>query len=386
MYQLEKGICRKSTNCVKWDSEFITDEVIPMWIADMDFEVAPAITEALYQVVKRGAFGYHFLSDKYYEAVINWMKKRHHYEVQREWICYVPNVVMGLSFAVAAVSEPGDEVIVQTPVYGPFFKVVENQNRVLVESKLINQGGYYTIDYEDFESKITEKTKAVLLCNPHNPAGRVWKKEELLKFAEICIKHKLYIISDEIHSDLIAKGNTHTMIGALSEEIAEHSIICTSPSKAFNLASIHVANCLIRNEKVRRKFVKIAEESHGAECNAFAEAALVSAYEKSEEWLDELNEYLECNIDFFLDYIHTQIPRLIAYKPEGTYLVWVDFKDINIPPEGIQDFLLHECHIAVNQGEFFGEAGKGYARFNLACPRKNIQLALERLKERLLSR
>lgn len=386
MYNFDEGIERKGTNCVKWDVPFVTEDVIPMWIADMDFRVAPEIMKEIQRIGEQGAYGYQFLSEKYYTSVINWMKRRHHYEVTREEIIYVPNVVLGLKFGIEAVSDPEDEIIILTPVYGPFYRIVKNSNRILVESPMKNESGYYTMDFEDLESRIHEKTKAVMLCNPHNPSGRVWTKEELKQLVDICIKHNLYIISDDIHSELVTKEHTHTFVGLISEEARERSIILTSPSKAFNLAGIHLANCLISNEELREKYKKVSEESFAAENSVFVEAVLTAAYDKSEDWLDELNHYIENNVDYFVSGIKESIPQLEVYKPEGTYLVWVNFSETGIPKDEIKDYLLKECKIAVNEGEFFGKEGAGYVRFNLACPRKNVEMALERLKEKLSSK
>lgn len=384
MYHFEEGIERRGTNCVKWDNPFVESDMTPMWIADMDFEIAPAITENLKKIAGQGAFGYQFLSDEYYEAVISWMRRRHGLELKKEEICYVPNVVLGMSFAVQAVSEPGDEIIIMTPVYGPFFKVVDDNDRVLIESPMRNNDGYYTMDLNDFEGRITPRTKAVILCNPHNPSGRVWTREELKALADICIKHNLYIISDDIHSELISEGYKHTFISLLSDEVRERCIVCTSPSKAFNLASIHVANCFIFNEDLRKKYMEVSEKSHAAENNAFAEAALLGAYNDSEDWLEELNQYIDENREYFVDYVKREIPSLSVCKPEGTYLVWVDFRKTKISPEELHDYLLKECRIVANEGNFFGKLGDGYARFNLACPRSFIIKALERLKEKFV--
>ncbi|MEF9942377.1 MAG: MalY/PatB family protein [Lachnospiraceae bacterium] len=376
----EKGITRRGTNCVKWDVPFITEDTIPMWVADMDFEIAPAITKRLQEIAIQGAFGYQFLSDQYYQSVISWMKRRHQYTLIKEEICYIPNVVMGLSLAVQTVSDKGDEIIIQTPVYGLFFSVVKDNERILVESKLKCENGYYIMDLEDFERKITPKTKAVMICNPHNPSGRVWSREELEALVAICVKHELYIISDDIHCELIAPGQTHTFISMLSEDIKNRCIVCTSPSKAFNLAGIHVANALIANQELRERYIQFAEKAYAAENNAFAEAALIGAYEESEAWLEELNAYLAHNINYFVDYIHQHIPKLGICKPEGTYLVWVDCRNLNIEDEKIKEFLFEQCHIVVNEGEFFGKDGRGYVRFNLACPRAQVIEALKRLE------
>lgn len=381
MFDFDKEIERRGTASTKWDSPFVKEDVKPMWVADMDFEAAPGIQEELVNVVKQNVYGYKLLSERYYESVVKWMRDRHQYEVQKDWICYVPNVVLGLVFAVQTVSEPGDEILIPTPVYGPFFMAVNHTDRVVKESKMKNCKGYYTIDFEDLEAQITKKTKAIMLCNPHNPSGRVWTREELKQLADLCEKHDLYVISDDIHCELTTKGHAHTFITQVSENIAEKTIVCTSPSKAFNLASVHVANCIIQNEALRTKFQEIAEQSKAAHCNAFAEAALIGAYEKSGQWLDELNVYLEENMDYFVSYIQKYIPKLTVYKPEGTYLVWVDCRNTGIREEEIHDYLLEKCKVAVNEGTFFGEDGSGFVRFNLACPRATITPVLEKMKE-----
>lgn len=379
MYSFDKGIERRNTNCEKWDAPFVGKDVLPMWVADMDFEIAPAITERLVKAAGKGAFGYQFLSDRYYRAVQRFMEEKHDYAVKRDWICYVTNVVQGLFLALEAVSEKGDEVIIQTPVYGPFFRVVKESGRRIAESRLRNQEGYYTMDYEDLKARITDRTKAFLLCNPHNPSGRVWTEEELRKLAEICAEHHICIISDDIHSDIIRKESRHTMIAPICRSLGGSCISCTSPSKPFNLASVHVANCLIEDDAIRKEFRRFQEIYHMKECNAFAEEALIGAYEESDGWLQEVNEYIEENIDVFIDYIQKNIPVLKVRKPEGTYLVWVDFSQTDIPPEDIKKVLKERCRILVNEGEFFGEAGKGFVRFNLACPRSYVEQALERL-------
>mgnify|MGYP000367479091 FL=1 len=281
------------------------------------------------------------------------MKQRHGYELQREEICFIPNVVVGLAYAIQTISKPGDEIIVQTPAYGPFFEVVKDNNRVIVENRMKNENGYYTMDYEDLERKITSRTKAVIICNPHNPTGRVWKEEELRELAQICEEHNLYILSDDIHSELLSEGNRHVFITSLSEKIRKRSFIFTSPSKAFNLAGIHVANCFIADEELRKAFMENASKFHASESNAFAEAALTGAYDESGEWLDELNKYINDNLDYFVGEIQQNMPGLYVRKPEGTYLVWVDFRNAGIDVENIQEVVKNECGIIANAGDFF---------------------------------
>lgn len=381
MNRFEQGIERRNTNCDKWDAPFVKDGVVPMWVADMDFEVAPAITERLVRAARKGAFGYQFLSEHYYDAVIHFMKERHEYSIEKDWICYVPNVVLGLFAGLQAVTKEGDEAIIQTPVYGPFFKVIRDSGRVLKESELKNEDGYYTMDFEDLERKITDRTKAMLICNPHNPSGRVWKEEELKRLVSICAQHKIAIISDDIHSDIVTRGHRHQMIAPICRKMGVKCITCTSPSKPFNLASVHVANCIIEDETIRERFKKFLAIHHVSECNAFAEEALIGAYEESAEWLAQMNAYVEDNLDYFVNYIHEHIPALKVRKPEGTYLVWVDFSETEIGQGDIKEYLSENCHVLVNDGEFFGQAGKGFVRFNLACPRKNVEFALKNLEK-----
>lgn len=383
MYRFNEGIERRNTNCEKWDAPFVRKDVLPMWVADMDFEVSPAITKRLVNVAKKGAFGYQLLSDDYYQAVIEFMENHHAYDMKKEWICYVPNIVLGIFLALQAVSNEGDEVIIQTPVYGPFYRVVEESGRVICESRLRNENGYYTMNLEDLKQKAGPKTKALLLCNPHNPSGRVWTKKELEDLVRVCAESGITIISDDIHSDIISKEHTHVMVAEICREYGVSCITCTSPSKPFNLASVHVANCIIEDQEIRRKFENLLKIHHVSECNAFAEAALIGAYRESEDWLLEVNRYIEDNINFFVDYVEKFIPKLSVKKPEGTYLVWVDFSKTEIPHDQIKGYLEEQCRILVEEGEFFGDAGKGFVRFNLACPRKYVSWALERMREKL---
>ena len=383
MYDFDKVIDRTGTNCVKWDDVYehgLTD-VLPMWVADMDFEVSPYIIEEMQKVLDRKVFGYQYTTDEYEAAIVSWMKRRHHYDIEKDWICYTPNVVSGLCLAIMAVSEPGDEIIIQTPVYGPFYKSIRDNGRVIVENPLKNQDGYYTMDYEDFERKITPKTKAVILCNPHNPCGRVWTEEELKKLADICLKHDLYMISDDIHGDLVYKGHSHTVIAGLSEEIAERCIVYTAPSKTFNLAGMQIAHCIIKNKELRRRFRKPMKQMHLEGGNSFEEAMVIGAYKYSEQWLEELLVYLEGNVDYFVDFVKTRIPKLKVCKPEGTYLMWLDCREIQMDQDQLENFFIKECKLYINDGTFFGEKGRGFMRMNLACPRAFVKEGLERIEK-----
>lgn len=385
MFNFDKKINRRGSNSIKWDGNgerFGKEDVIPMWIADMDFEISPYIQEEFQKILDRKVFGYQSTSEEYFKAIENWMLRRHGYKIEKDWICFSPNVVAGLAFAVNSVTEEGDEVIIHSPVYGPFYHVIENTGRKVVECPLNNEDGYYTMDFEKFEKSITPKTKATIICNPHNPCGRVWTRDELKTLADICLKHNLYIISDDIHSEIVYSGHKHTFISTISEEVADRTITCTSPAKAFNLASIQVANCIIKNPDIRKKYTEQMNALHIME-NAFVEAAITGAYNKSEQWLDELVEYLEGNVDLFVNYIRKEIPKLKVSKPEGTYLVWVDFSSLGMTEKELSHFLVHKCNLAVNPGSFFGESNGTHCRFNLACNRGQIIEVLNKMKEEI---
>lgn len=382
MYCFDKAIDRTGTNCVKWDlvSKQGFADVLPMWVADMDFEVSPHIIEEMQKVLNQKVFGYQYTTDEYKDVIVSWMANRHNYHIEKEWICYTPNVVAGLCMSVQAISEPGDEIIIQTPVYGPFYTSIKDNGRVIVESPLKNDNGYYTMDFEDFESKITEKTKAVILCNPHNPCGRVWTREELQTLADICMKHDLYIISDDIHGDLVYKGHEHTVIASLSEAIADKCIVCTAPSKTFNLAGMQIAHCIVKNEALRKKFLEPLGKLHLGSGNSFEEAMVIGAYKYSKQWLDELLEYLEGNMDYFVSFMQKELPQLTVHKPEGTYLMWIDCRALGMNQDELDKFVHEHCKLYVNSGTFFGDEGEGFIRMNLACPRATVEEGLKRLK------
>lgn len=373
---------RRGTSCVKWDASdriYGGTDLLPMWIADMDFATAPGIQEEIIRRTQRGIFGYGMLPQEYYDAVIGWMDRRHHCHVEKDWICFSSSVVAGLRTAVRAATEPGDEIIVFSPVYGPFYSSVTELGRVLVTSPLKEQDLYYTMDLEDLEAKITPRTRAVMLCSPHNPVGRVWTKEELSRLADFCLKHGLTVIADEIHNDLVFKE--HTMFLNVSPEIAMQTILCTAPTKTFNLAGVQVSNTIIPNEALRKKFKAVMLADHASSANAFAAAALIGAYNHSEDWLDQLLPYLEGNVDLFCSTIQKELPQLRVRKPEGTYLVWVDCSALGLDADGLKQFMVQKCGLALSMGIGFGDAGAQFARFNLACPRAHVEECLRRLKE-----
>ncbi len=292
MYDFDKVYNRRGTECVKWDV-FKNDELLPMWIADMDFEAPAPIYNAFINRANHHIYAYSRLSERYYEAVINWMQRRHNFHVEKDWIVFTPGVVVALTLGVQAVTEPGDEVMILSPVYGPFRGATTACGRNLVESPLVNSNGFYTIDFEDMEKRITPKTKAFMLCSPHNPVGRVWTREELQGIVDFCLKHNLYLIADEIHNDLIFQE--HFVINTLSDELAERTILCTAPSKTFNLAGLQASNIIIKNEELRNRFKALLDKLHIGSANAFVDSVVIAAYTECDQWLDELNVYIKSN-------------------------------------------------------------------------------------------
>ena len=384
MYNFDKIIDRRNTGASKWDNLgklYGREDLIPLWVADMDFPVSKAISEALKRKVEHPVYGYTFLSDRYYEAVVGWMERRHKWKIEKDWITYTPGVVPALSFCIKAFTKPGDKIIIQTPVYHPFYSVIEKNGRQLVKNPLKFEDGKYSMDYEDLEKKIDSKTKLVILCSPHNPVGRVWKKEELERLADICMKNNILVVSDEIHFDIVYKGNEHTVFGSLSREVMDRCVVLTAPSKTFNIAGLKVSNAIISNGELREKYRLEMEKLHMSSPTVGGEDALIAAYNESEDWLEDLLVYLEGNRDFLVDYIDERIPKLKAIKPEGTFLVWVDCSGLNMDHDELRDFFVNKCKVALNDGKMFGDEGEKFMRFNIGCPRPLLREALERIEQ-----
>lgn len=383
MYNFTDAPNRKNQGCTKWDKADLLyggQNLLPMWIADMDFEVAPPIVSAIEKRVQNKVFGYDFLTDEYFEAVKGWMKKRHHYEIEKEWITFTPGIVTALHMAVNAVTQPGDEVLITSPVYGPFFGATTDEGRTLVDVPLIEEDGYYTMDFEGMEKAVTPKTKAMLLCSPHNPGGRVWTREELEKLDAFCQKHNIFVIADEIHNDLILTDREHIMYGNVSEHAKMNSIICTAPSKTFNLAGIQGSNILIANEEVRKVFQAQVAKAH-ASANDFAGPATIAAYNESEAWLDELLEVLKSNSQYFVDFIHEHSPELKVRMNEATYLMWLDCRGLGMTEEELGKWFAEKVGIAANAGSWFGKTGTNFRRLNMACPRSFVEDACQRIEK-----
>ena len=383
MFDFDKVPQRLGTNSVKWDAAekvFGSKDVLPMWIADMDFAVAPAITEALHKKVDQSVFGYTFLSDEYYNAVINWMKIRHNFEVAKEEIVFTPGVVPGLDFALQVLTQPGDDVMVETPVYGPFYSVIKKNGCSTVDVPLVNDNEYYSFDFELLEKSITEKTKAFMLCSPHNPSGRVWKREELLKLADICQRHNIFVISDEIHNDLILEGE-HIVFAGLNEWTAQHTITCTAPTKTFNLASVIDSNIIIKNEEIRKQFKEKCSAAHCSSSNCFVEPIVCAAYNEGAQWLDELLVYIKGNRDYLCDFVKKNLPELTVHPMEGTYLAWINCEKLGMHGDELKNYITEKCGLGMNNGSFFGQAWDGYCRMNLACTRATVEEACRRLEK-----
>ncbi len=387
---LNKVIDRNHTNCSKWDfnlENFGTQDVLPMWVADMDFPAPPAVTEALIERAKHPIYGYSRTDEEYYDLVVKWMKKRHGWESEKEWITYAPGIVPALNWMIQSYSKPGDKVIIQQPVYYPFGRAIRNNGRQIIDNPLVLKNGKYFMDYEDLEKKVDDpRVKILILCSPHNPVGRVWNKEELIRLGEICFKRHIVVISDEIHSDLIFKGYQHIPFAAISEEFAQNCIVCNAPSKTFNLAGLQVSNIIIPNQFLRNSFRNTLANQAIKSPNCFAIPALKAAYRDGEQWLDAVMEYIEDNYRFLITYIQAKIPQIKVIKPEGTYLVWMDFSDLGMEPQEEREFLLKEAKVAFDEGPQFGPEGKGFERINIACPRAILQEGLDRIQKAIYIR
>ncbi len=379
-YDFDELIPRRGTNSYKWDSAADAD-VLPLWVADMDFRTAPCIIEALRRRVEHGIFGYTRVPDAYYEAVIDWFGRRHGWRIDRKWIIYTSGVVPALSAIIKALTDSGDRVLVQTPVYNCFFSSIRNNGCELVASPLIRDGNTYRMDFDDLERKAADpRTKLLLLCNPHNPVGRVWTREELLRIGDICLRNGVRVVSDEIHCELTQPGHEYTPFASLSEAFQANTITCLSPSKAFNIAGLQIANIVSSDEEVRRRIDRAININEVCDVNPFGVEALIAAYGRGADWLEALNAYLNENYRCLCGYFAEQLPQLSVTKLEGTYLVWVDCRALRLSSAELAERLLERQKLWLNEGTMYGTEGEGFLRINIACPRSRLMEALERLK------
>ena len=382
-YNFDEIIPRRGTNSYKWDSAGDAD-VLPMWVADMDFRTAPPVVEALRKRVEHGIFGYVRVPDAYYAAVTNWFARRHDWQIEKEWIIYTTGVVPALSAVIKALTVPGDKVMVQTPVYNCFFSSIRNNGCGMIANPLIYRNGTYQIDFADLEQKAADPSVTVLLlCNPHNPAGRVWTKQELTRIGDICIRNNVWVVADEIHCELVFPGHTYIPFASISQEFLMHSVTCNSPSKAFNLAGLQIANIISANTDIRMKIDKAININEVCDVNPFGVEALMAAYTDGEEWLEELKQYLFANYNYLRAYFEEYLPEFPVSMLEGTYLVWVDCSVLNQSSDEIVKTLLEKEKLWVNEGSLYGEAGEGFIRINIACPRQQLIEGLNRLRRAL---
>lgn len=372
---------RRHSGSYKWDS--IPENALPLWVADMDFEVAPAIKKALQKRVEHGIFGYTQIDDSYYEAIKSWFHRRHKWNIQATWILYTSGVVPAISCSIKAMTLPGEKVLVQTPVYNCFFSSIRNQGCEIVENELVRSGDTYEIDWNDFERKCAdEKTTVFLLCNPHNPAGRVWTQAELAKMGEICKNNNVKVVSDEIHCELIMPEYKFTPFAAVNETNLHNSITLNSPSKSFNTAGLQIANIICPNAEIRRRINHVINIYEVCDVNPFGPIALKAAYNESEGWLDELIQYIWDNYQYLKGRLAKELPTVEVIKLEGTYLAWLDIKKLGIGSDAATETLLKHGHVFVSSGTQYGEnAGEGYLRINLACPRKVLEEGLQRITQ-----
>ncbi|MGE5449905.1 MAG: MalY/PatB family protein [Methanomassiliicoccales archaeon] len=375
-FDFDQVIERRRTDSLKWDS--VDEKLLPMWVADMDFACPPEVVEALVKRAEHGVFGYAIPSNNYNQAVIDWMQKRHRWAIEREWILTCPGVVSALDVAVRALTEPGDKVLIQVPVYHPFFSVVRNNNRILVENELKYDGARYHMDFEDLEQKLASGVKMMLLCSPHNPVGRVWTTEELKQLGDLCRKHQVMVVADEIHADVVYPGYQHQVFSTAMPDLAQQSVICTAANKTFNIAGLQAANIIIANPKVRKQFQRVLATSGLGLPGVFAATALVAAYNYGTAWLDELLDYLADNLTFIKSFAQEHLPGVKIIEPEATYLAWLDFHRLDLDDEQLKE-LITRAGLVFNSGSQFGPGGEGFLRLNFACSRIILAEGLERL-------
>lgn len=385
-YDFDQIIERRQTNCVKWDraEEFFgLKDILPMWVADMDFRAPQPIVDALGDVVRHGIFGYACVPDSYYEAVTRWMERRHSWPIKRDWVVTTPGVVPALHMLVKSFSVPGDQVIVQTPVYYPFFSAITRNDRQILDNPLRLQDGFYVMDLADLERKVTPQTKMLLLCSPHNPVGRVWSEGELRAIGEFCLSRNILVVSDEVHHDIVYPGHRHVPFASISSQFADHSVTCTGASKSFNLAGLQMSNIIIPNPSLADQFTATVRSSGINLPGIFGVAATEAAYRHCEPWLEELIRYLKGNLDLLNLYTDERIPGLKVVQPQGTYLVWLDFRGCGIPESALADFVRQEARIGLEAGTIFGAKEAGFERMNIACPRSILAEALSRIEQAL---
>lgn len=382
-YDFDTVVNRKNTNAIKYDlakKRGKPEDAVSLWVADMDFPTAPCIQKAVAEKASHGIWGYSRPDNRYYDALKKWYKERHNFEVQNEWVENTPGVCFALAAAVKAFTKEGESVLIQKPIYYPFFNIINSLQRKVVNSSLILKNNHYEIDFDDFERKIVqENVKMFILCSPHNPGGRVWTKQELQKISEICLAHNVLVVSDEIHSDITFGSNVHTVYGSLSEQALKNSIICTAPSKSFNLAGLQFSNIFIADEKLRKAFSKELDKTGYDEPSVFGIVAATAAYSEGADWFDSVKSYIWENILFAKNYIEENASKIKVLVPEGTYLLWLDFSKTGLSDSEINDRVLNKAKVWLDSGSMFGKEGEKFQRINCATPRIILEDALKRI-------
>ncbi len=396
-YDFDRVIDRRNTDSAKWgkvETLFGDKDVLPMWVADMDLPIARPITEALRKRTEHQIYGYALPQPSTIEAVVNRVQKKYQWKIKPEWVVFTPGVVPALHAAIRAFSHPGDEVIIQGPVYYPFWSSIKNCGCQAANNELNLIDGHYRMNFEDLERKfrvhkdgmmpLPSRIRLMILCSPHNPVGRVWTKEELTRVGEIVLKHGVLMVSDEVHCELLYQGSRHTPFACLSKEFEQNSITCMAPSKTFNLAGLNVSSIIIPNRQIREKF-NAARLGIQSSPNVFGYVALEAAYRYGDEWLEQLLEYLQANLEFLMDCFEKKIPKIKVIRPEGTYLVWLDCRDLFMSPEELRTFMRTKAKVGLDDGYLFGTGGAGFQRINIACPRATLEEALRRIENAISS-
>jgi len=384
MWNFDEPAGREGTNCLKYDRReetFGVNDVIPMWVADMDFNTPDFVVESLQKRLNHEIYGYSFRQPVYFQSMIDWIKNRHNWIIEKEWISFSPGIVPALNFCTLAFTRAGDSIIVQPPVYFPFFSAAESHGRNLIYNRLIESEGKWVMDFNSLIGGIDSKTKMIIICNPHNPIGRVWTPEELNDLADICLKNNILIISDEIHCDLVLPGFTHTPLASLSEKIAANTVTLIAPSKTFNLAGLSTSSVIIPNPVLRKSFNRIVDNLHVGSGNIFGTEASIAAYTHGHKWLDSLLDYIDHNIEFVKDYCAKMIPEIIPVQPEATYLIWLDCRKFGMTGKDLQNFFVTKAGVGMNEGSTFGPGGEGFMRMNVGTTHQRVMKAMEQIEK-----
>jgi cysteine-S-conjugate beta-lyase len=382
-WNFDEVVSREGTNCVKYDLRkevFGTDDLIPMWVADMDFRTPDFIISALQKRLNHGILGYSFRPAEYYTSISSWLLKKHNWEVPVEWICFCPGIVPALNLCTLSFTRPGDSIIVQPPVYYPFFSAVESHGRKLIYNQLTEVDGKWEMDFESLVNSISPETRMIIISNPHNPVGRVWSSVELMQLADICLENNILLLSDEVHSDLILPGYYHTPAARLSGKISEITVTCIAPSKTFNLAGLSTSAVIISNPVLRKYFNSKIEHLHIGNGNIFGTVASITAYSEGYEWLNELLDYLNQNVDYVINYCREMIPEIIPVQPEATYMIWLDCRKLGMSGKELQEFFVRKAKVGMNEGSTFGPGGEGFMRMNLGTSSQNVRKAMEQIE------